>query len=86
MSQFIARPKKQAQKCNFANPDVHLVNDKYRSSELRRPLLGKELLALQKVLDRWKQLTFKLRKWEQKILHLQQRNPWECTGVVKRDV
>ena len=52
VSQFIARLRKQAQNCNFANPDVDIrdqVIDKCRSSELRKKLLAKEHLTLQKV-------------------------------------
>ena len=49
---FIARLRKQAQNCNFTNPDIDIrdqVIDKCRSSELRRKLLAKESLTLQKV-------------------------------------
>ena len=51
-SQFMAPLRKQAQNCNFANPDVDIrdpVIDKCRSSEFRRKLLAKEHLTLQKV-------------------------------------
>ena len=52
VSQFIARLRKQAQNCNFVNPDVDIrdqVIDKCRSSELGKKLLAKEHLTLQKV-------------------------------------
>ena len=52
VSQFIARLRKQAQNCNFVNPDVDIrdqVIDKCRSSELRKKLMAKEHLTLQKV-------------------------------------
>ena len=52
VGQFIARFRKQAQNGNFTNPDIDIrdqVIDKCRSSELRRKLLGKETLTLQKV-------------------------------------
>ena len=52
VDQFIARLRKQAQNCNFNNPDVDIrdkVIDKCRSSVLRRKLLGKENLNLTKV-------------------------------------
>ena len=52
VGQFIARLRKQAQNCNFANSDVDIrdqVIDKCRSSELRKKLLAKEHLSLQKV-------------------------------------
>ena len=52
VSQFVARLRKQAQNCNFANPDVDIrdqVIDKCRSSELRKRLLAKEHPSLQKV-------------------------------------
>ena len=52
VSQFIARLRKQAQNCNFANPDFDIrdqVIDKCRSSKSRITLLVKEHLTLQKV-------------------------------------
>ena len=52
VSQFIARLRKQAQNCNFANPDIDIrdqVIDKCRSSKLRKKLLAKEHLTLQKL-------------------------------------
>ena len=52
VGQFIARLRKQAQNCNFTSPDIDIrdqVIDKCRSSELRRKLLAKENLTLQKV-------------------------------------
>ena len=52
VDQFIARLRKQAQNCNFNDPDVDIrdqVIDKCRSSVLRRKLLGKENLTLTKV-------------------------------------
>ena len=54
VDQFIARLRKQAQNCNFNDPDVDIrdqVIDKCRSSVLRRKLLGKENLTLTKVQD-----------------------------------
>ena len=48
----MARLRKQAQNCNFAKPNVDIrdqVIDKCRSSELRKRLLAKEYLTLQKV-------------------------------------
>ena len=52
VGQFIARFRKQALNCNFTNLDIDIrdqVIDKCRSSELRRKLLAKEHLTLQKV-------------------------------------
>ena len=52
VDQFIARLRKQAQNCNFHDPNVDIrdqVIDKCRSSVLRRKLLGKENLTLTKV-------------------------------------
>ena len=52
VDQFIARLRKQAQNCNFNDPDVDIrdqVIDKCRSSVLRRKLLGKENLTLTNV-------------------------------------
>ena len=54
VDQFIAKLRKQAENCNFANADVDIrdqVIDKCRSSALRRKLLGKENLTLKKVQD-----------------------------------
>ena len=51
VSQFIARLRKQAQNCYFANPVVDIrdqVIDKCRSLELKKKLLAKEHLTLQK--------------------------------------
>ena len=52
VDQFIAKLRKQAQNCNFTDPDVDIrdqVIDRCRSSALRRKLLGKEDLTLKKV-------------------------------------
>ena len=52
VDQFIARLRKQAQNCNFNDPDVDITDqvlDKCRSSVLRRKLLGKVNLTLTKV-------------------------------------
>ena len=52
VGQFIARLRKQAQNCNFTNPDIDIrdqVIDKCPSSELRQKLLARESLTLQKV-------------------------------------
>lgn len=52
VGQFIARLRKQAENCNFTNSNIdnrHQVTDKCRSSELRRKLLAKENLTLQKM-------------------------------------
>ena len=52
VGQFIARLRKQGQNCNFTTPDIDIrdqVIDKCRSSELRRKLLAKENLTLEKV-------------------------------------
>ena len=52
VGQFMARLRKQAQNCNFTTPDIDIrdqVIDKCRSSELRRKLLAKENLTLEKV-------------------------------------
>ena len=54
VDQFIARLRKQAQNCNFNDPDFDIrdqVIDKCQSSVLRRKLLGKENLTLTKVQD-----------------------------------
>ena len=80
VSQFIARLRKQGQNCNVVNPDVDIrdqVIDKCRSSELRKQLLAKEHLTLQKVQEvarAMEAVDLRLRKWELKILYLQQRN------------
>ena len=52
VDQFIARLRKQAQNCNFNDPDVDIrdqVINKCRSLVLRRKLLGKENLTMEKV-------------------------------------
>jgi len=52
VGQFIARLRKQAQNCNFTTPDIDIrdqVIGKCRSTELRRKLLAKENLTLEKV-------------------------------------
>ena len=52
VGQFIARLRKQAQNCNFTAPDIDIRDQvicQCRSSELRRKLLGKENLTLEKV-------------------------------------
>ena len=54
VGQFIARLRKQAQNCNFTTPDIDIrdqVIDKCQSSELRRQLLAKDNLTLEKVQD-----------------------------------
>ena len=54
VDQFFARLRKQAQNCNFNDPDVDIrdqVIDKCRSLVLRRKLLEKENLTLTKVQD-----------------------------------
>ena len=51
VSQFIARHRKQAQNCNFVNPDVDIrdqVIDKCRSSELRKKLLQRSIILFRK--------------------------------------
>lgn len=52
VDQFLSKLRKQAQNCNFNDPDADIrdqVFDKRPSSALRRKLLGKKDLALKKV-------------------------------------